>query len=774
MLDTTESTPSANMATVSITDESHPSIILNRSSTPYAGEKLSKAKGNYHQWYEDMLIHFMGNCLFDYIEGDTTTPSTTLEPCAHKNWLANDQQAWSIIAGSIDPSEQTYIKLKGGGATTAKAAWTALKARHENEGPIHQVNLLQKALATKCTKEIPLPEMGHQICEDIKRAFTIGTLNKDLLCCIALMNALEDFPHLCTTVSTGLTNSKEGSYMSESILLLLETEQALRDADTLKCSCNNLLIESIALTTQTKSLKSNNIPTCSTCKRTGHTSLYCIMPGGGMAGKMIAESIAACKKDRENKKDGNSGSTPGKVSVTMRDSSRKAFIIQVDPVNVSMPTPTAKFAGIASDNILENETLATPIEQVKYEGWFVFEEEPRASIDWNTHTKPSDVTAISEISPVNQNNCTPISLNDLPFYVDTGATVHISPEKSDFLTLKPTTARSVKGVGGSSVTAISIGGIKLYVMRGAYIILQNALYIPNATVHLISVSTLAHDNQTVAHFDESSCWITNKSTNAIIARGTLLPNKNLYSLALHSVYAKHVFAAQHAPDLETLHRRLGHTNYQMLKDMVSSGMIPGMPKYLLCEDPPKCEFCVLGKQTKTPVPKSREEGPGHRATRELEKVWVDLSGTHVKSRTNNEYVMNIVDDYSSCIWSIPLKGKGDAFADLTAWECARELETGLKVGMYITDNGELKSNNMREWLAFRGTNQLFTAPYTSAHNGHVERMHCTLMAKAWTMQIYAKCPPNMWDEFYLTASHLQNKTTTRSLNGMTPWERWYE
>jgi len=70
----------------------------------------------------------MGNCLFDYIEGDTTAPSATLKPHAHKNWLANDRQAWSIITGSIDPSEQTYIKLEGGGATTAKAAWTALKA----------------------------------------------------------------------------------------------------------------------------------------------------------------------------------------------------------------------------------------------------------------------------------------------------------------------------------------------------------------------------------------------------------------------------------------------------------------------------------------------------------------------------------------------------------------------------------------------------------------------------------------------------------------------
>ena len=109
-----------------------------------------------------------------------------------------------------------------------------------------------------------------------------------------------------------------------------------------------------------------------------------------------------------------------------------------------------------------------------------------------------------------------------------------------------------------------------------------------------------------------------------------------------------------------------------------------------------------------------------------------------------------------------------------AWEHAWELETGLKVGTYITDNGELKSDKMHNWLASRGTSQLFAAPYTLAHNGHVECMHCTLMAKARTMHIYMKCPPNMWDGLYLTAGHLQDKTTTHSLQGTMRWEKWYE
>ena len=54
------------------------------------------------------------------------------------------------------------------------------------------------------------------------------------------------------------------------------------------------------------------------------------------------------------------------------------------------------------------------------------------------------------------------------------------------------------------------------------------------------------------------------------------------------------------------------------------------------------------------------------------------------------------------------------------------IQAGHKPGTYITDNEELKSNNMRDWLASRGTNQLFTAPYTSTHNGCVECMHHTL------------------------------------------------
>ena len=112
----------------------------------------------------------------------------------------------------------------------------------------------------------------------------------------------------------------------------------------------------------------------------------------------------------------------------------------------------------------------------------------------------------------------------------------------------------------------------------------------------------------------------------------------------------------------------------------------------------------------------------------------DLIGPiSVMSANGNHYVMDLLDDYTSKGWSIPLKSKDQAFPELQAWELAQEKETGFTVGMYRVNNGELKSKKMEAWLKSHSVQQNFTAPYTSAHIGHVECMHRTLMAKACTM-----------------------------------------
>ena len=118
-----------------------------------------------------------------------------------------------------------------------------------------------------------------------------------------------------------------------------------------------------------------------------------------MAGKTIQESKDACYKDRESSQSANStksNNTNRKIAINMKDSSGKAFIVYVNLSNVSSSINNAKpeFARLVSD--LPKSLLPDTIEDIKWCGWLAFEEELTTSLDWMTHTKPVDITAISE------------------------------------------------------------------------------------------------------------------------------------------------------------------------------------------------------------------------------------------------------------------------------------------------------------------------------------------------------------------------------------------
>ena len=139
--------------------------------------------------------------------------------------------------------------------------------------------------------------------------------------------------------------------------------------------------------------------------------------------------------------------------------------------------------------------------------------------------------------------------------------------------------------------------------------------------------------------------------------------------------------------------------------MARKGMVKGLPTSLSNITPSKYVSCVLGKQTRTSVPKKREEG--RRATKQLEIVCIDLFGlVNVTSRTGNQYMLDIVDDYTSFVFSIPLATKDQAYSNLRAWQLEVERETGDRVKMYSVDNGtELKSGQVEVWLKEMGTQQ---------------------------------------------------------------------
>jgi len=95
--------------------------------------------------------------------------------------------------------------------------------------------------------------------------------------------------------------------------------------------------------------------------------------------------------------------------------------------------------------------------------------------------------------------------------------------------------------------------------------------------------------------------------------------------------------------------------------------------------------------------------------------------------------MNVIDDFTSYVWSLPLKSKSKAINVLCAWHCAVENQTGDRLKIIVTNNGGLVSKTTTAWCKLYRINHQLTTPYTSAQNGRAECLHRTILGKAHAM-----------------------------------------
>jgi hypothetical protein len=310
----------------------------------------------------------------------------------------------------------------------------------------------------------------------------------------------------------------------------------------------------------------------------------------------------------------------------------------------------------------------------KYKALFLNLVGLHTSINWCTHSQAVDVATITYKAP-NQQVSTVINPSVMPFFLDTGVSVHISNCEADFLWLCPITPHTIRGVGGSTVQALGVGTIHLIVTKGIHITLDNVLFVPTVTVHLISVLALTSSLKCITHFTDSICWVTSANGSCILL-GTLTAH-HLYAISSGQFTIGHAFMVTFIPTLEIWHRHLGHANYCAVSDLHAQSCSAGTLGMHTCSSsaPSSCEHCILGKQTRSSVPKVKQ---GVRACKKLGIVLVNLleHPDHVSS-SGNHYVLNIIDDFSSFCWAIPLGVKSDTFNTLHICELTCEADTGL-------------------------------------------------------------------------------------------------
>jgi hypothetical protein len=262
-----------------------------------------------------------------------------------------------------------------------------------------------------------------------------------------------------------------------------------------------------------------------------------------------------------------------------------------------------------------------------------------------------------------------------------------------------------------------------------------------------------------------------------MAHGTASPNRRLFILSNFFIHfpqnapgPSSAHYSSHLPGINTWHRCLGHCGSCAIINMAHTNAVEGM-LINISTPPSKCEHCILRKQTCSSVSRVRE---GARASKPLEHVYVDLCGPMaIPSRSGRLYSMNIIDNYSSFVWTLSLHSKDEAAPFLKIWLTALEVQTPYCLQSFITDNGELTSSQIHAWCAQKGILHLLTAPYTSAHNGHAKCLHHTLFDKAHSMLSACTTPTNMWDKFCTTAAHLTNLMGASTNSGKTPYQLWH-
>ncbi|XP_050919032.1 uncharacterized protein LOC127136529 [Lathyrus oleraceus] len=108
--------------------------------------------------------------------------------------------------------------------------------------------------------------------------------------------------------------------------------------------------------------------------------------------------------------------------------------------------------------------------------------------------------------------------------LDTGATNHISFDKTAFLTCTNIIQVHVNLPDGSHITASMFGNV----IVSPYLTLHNVLYMPNFHVNLISIIKLVSSNNCSIHFTVDTCQIMQNLSKAMI--GTTRLQRGLYVL----------------------------------------------------------------------------------------------------------------------------------------------------------------------------------------------------------------------------------------------------
>ena len=368
------------------------------------------------------------------------------------------------------------------------------------------------------------------------------------------------------------------------------------------------------------------------------------------------------------------------------------------------------------------------------------------------------------IGEIDDNNDLPILIYAAAqsrWMVDSGATHHISPHRSDFISWTPTKGK-VSLRGHAEIDQIGTGTVEIRPLGGDKIVhLQNVMHVPDAGACYFSVSSLMQKGGQITFKDRK---LTISVRGQQITQGYQEGNLFWIDTSNTSLHAINTVALS----IDLWHERMGHMSSQALKRYKDSvkGIVIN-PSESIAHQP--CTGCALGKQTRSPFP-----GSTKRSDRRLRIIHSDLMGPmQPRSIQGSLYIATFVDDYSRHGAVYYLKSKDQcaiAFKRFLAW--AENQTSERLLALHSDRGGEYLSREVRSILDLKGIEHKLNIPYSPQQNGLAERWNRTLLDKARAMMHSAGLSLGFWEFAIDTAVHTYNRTPQRSIQWRTPHELW--
>ncbi|KAG8483306.1 hypothetical protein CXB51_022295 [Gossypium anomalum] len=332
------------------------------------------------------------------------------------------------------------------------------------------------------------------------------------------------------------------------------------------------------------------------------------------------------------------------------------------------------------------------------------------------------------------------------WYLDSGATNHITPAVASLNNVSPYTGTSQISMGNGESVSIDNVGSSTFTAGSRLLHLKHVLHVPAVCKNLMSVRQFARDNAVFFEFHPFLCFVKDIQTGKILLEGHMHDglyrfdfSQPTFNKPASRFGSPLVCNVQPPSSAELWHDRLGHPCSNTLARVLNSCNVSFKRSSLQF----MCTPCKLGKFHKLPFGSSQTV-----YSVPFELVASDVWGPSHVSSNGFSYYVSFVDMYSRYTWLYFLKSMSEIARCFLHFHKMVQVQFGASIKMLQTDGGE--------------------------QNGVAERRHHHVVDMGLTLLARASIPLEYWSFAFSHAVHIINRLLMPILHHQTPYEKLYK